>query len=107
MFGQLPEEKAETLYWMLLVQAYHTGIGRVISLLSDESLNAPARYFAEHQQRFTAGDIALGMVFHNLGRQQIGFAALYYVADVAVASAAACKQINSLPGCSGDSNASN
>lgn len=103
IFGHLPEEKANSLYWMLLVQAYHTGIGRVTSLLSDESLNAPALYFADYQQRFTAGDIALGMVFHNLGREQLGFAALYYVADVALASEAACEQINVLPGCVSDS----
>lgn len=97
--GQLPEEKAEALYWMLLVQAYHSGIGRVTSLLTDESLNGPARYFANHQERFTAGDIALGMVFHNLGREQLGFAALYYVADVALATEAACRRMKDLPGC--------
>jgi hypothetical protein len=99
VFGHLPEEKADALYWMLLVQAYHTGIGRVTALLSDESLNGPAQYFAIHQQRFTAGDIALGMVFHNLGREQLGFAALYYVADVALATEAACKEISTMPGC--------
>lgn len=101
-FGHLPEDKAEALYWMLLVQTYHTGIGRVTSLLTDESLNGPALYFASHQERFTAGDIALGMVFHNLGREQLGFAALYYVADVALASEAACQRTDDLPGCDGD-----
>jgi len=98
-FGDLPEEKADALYWMLLVQAYHTGIGRVTSLLTDESLNTPAQYFADHQERFSAGDIALGMVFHNLGREQLGFAALYYVADVALATEAACERFDDLPGC--------
>jgi len=101
-FGHLPEHKAEALYWMLLVQTYHTGIGRVTSLLTDESLNGPARYFASHQQRFTAGDIALGMVFHNLGREQLGFATLYYVADVALATEAACQRMDDLPGCARD-----
>lgn len=101
-FGQLPQEKADALYWMLLVQAYHTGIGRVTSLLTDASLNGPALYFASTQERFTAGDIALGMVFHNLGREQLGFAALYYVADVALATEAACKRMGDLPGCAGD-----
>ncbi|MGD8830633.1 MAG: transglycosylase SLT domain-containing protein [Pseudomonadales bacterium] len=100
-FGNLPAQKAENLYRMLLVQSYHTGIGRVISLLDDPSLNGPARYFAAHADRFSAGDIALGMVFHNLGRDELGFAALYYVADVAVAAAAVCERERKgdLPGC--------
>lgn len=101
-FGHLPEDKADALYWMLLVQAYHSGIGRVTALLTDEALNGPARYFASHQERFAAGDIALGMVFHNLGREQLGFAALYYVADVALATEAACRQMHDLPGCAAD-----
>jgi hypothetical protein len=101
-FGHLPEDKAAVLYSMLLVQAYHTGIGRVTSLLNDESLNAPAQYFASYQERFSAGDIALGMVFHNLGREQFGFAALYYVADVALATEAACERLADLPGCPRD-----
>lgn len=100
-FGALPTPQAERLYQMLLIQAYHTGIGRVRSLLIDESLNAPALYFAKHASRFTAGDIALGMIFHNLGREEIGFAALYYVADVSVAAAAACRRVTDLPGCNG------
>jgi len=98
-FGGLPAEKAATLYWMLLVQAYHSGIGRVSALLSDETLNEPARYFAANAERFSAGDIALGMVFHNLGREQLGFAALYYVADVGIATEAACRRVADLPGC--------
>lgn len=98
-FGHLPAEKSEALYRMLLIQAYHSGVGRVGLLLTDESLSQPARYFATHAERFTAGDIALGMVFHNLGRQQLGFAALYYVADVAIATAAACERAQDLAGC--------
>jgi len=99
-FGHLPAPKAEALYDMLLVQAYHSGIGRVMALLTSEELNGPARYFAENEERFTAGDIALGMVYHNLGREQLGFAALYYVADVAVATEAVCQRLADLPGCS-------
>jgi hypothetical protein len=98
-FGHLPAAKATVLYRMLLIQAYHSGIGRVTSLLTDESLNGAARYFSSHAARFSAGDIALGMVFHNLGREQLGFAALYYVADVAIATDAACERVNDLPGC--------
>jgi len=98
-FGHLPVDKAETLLRMLLTQAYHSGIGRVISLLTDESLNGAARYFATQAERYTAGDIALGMVFHNLGRERLGFAALYYVADVAIATEAACERVADLPGC--------
>jgi hypothetical protein len=98
-FGHLPPEKADELYRKLLLQAYHGGVGRVRALLNDETLNAPARYFATHHERFTAGDIALGMVFHNLGRNQFGFASLYYVTDVDIATRAACAVLDDLPGC--------
>jgi hypothetical protein len=98
-FGHLPKPKAVALYDMLLLQAYHGGVGRVRDLLADERLNGAARYFAEHHERFTAGDIALGMVLHNLGRNRLGFASLYYVADVGIASRAACAMLDDLPGC--------
>jgi hypothetical protein len=98
-FGHLPEEKAETLYQLLLVQAYHGGVGRVSALMTDGSLNGAAHHFAAHHERFTAGDIALGMVFHNLGRSRFGFASLYYVTDVAIATRAACARLEDLPGC--------
>jgi hypothetical protein len=99
-FGHLPVAKADDLYRKLLLQAYHGGIGRVRALLTDDALNGPARYFAEHHEPFTAGDIALGMVFHNLGRNQLGFASLYYVTDVDIATRAACAALDDLPGCS-------
>ncbi len=98
-FGHLPDAKAEALYRMLLVQAYHSGVGRVRALLVDEALSGPASYFAANAARFTPGDIALGMIFHNLGRRELGFAALYYVADVALATEAACRRVSDLPGC--------
>ncbi|MCF4010887.1 transglycosylase SLT domain-containing protein [Rheinheimera sp. UJ63] len=84
-FGHLPEEKREQVYRLLLIQAYHGGPGRVRSLLIDEELSKPATYFAEHHQDFSAGDIAFGMVFHNLGRNRLGFASLYYTADIRIA----------------------
>lgn len=98
-FGHLPEQKVEMLYGMLLLQAYHGGVGRVRALLTDDSLNAAARYFAEHHERFTAGDVALGMIFHNLGRNRLGFASLYYATDVSIAIEAACARLEALPGC--------
>jgi hypothetical protein len=98
-FGHLPGAKAELLYGMLLVQAYHAGVGRVRALLVDESLNAPARYFAAHHERFSAGDIALGMIFHNLGRNRLGFASLYYVTDVSIATQAVCERLGGAAGC--------
>ncbi len=73
------------------MQAYHGGATRVINLLEDETLSAPARYFARHHERFSAGDIAFGMIFHNLGRDRLGIASLYYVADVQVATDALCR----------------
>lgn len=99
MFGHLPERKASALYQLLLIQAYHGGIGRVRDLLTDETLSAPARYFAEYPQKFSAGDIALGMVFHNLGRRGFGFASLYYVTDVSIAAEEVCRQVEVLGGC--------
>jgi hypothetical protein len=98
-FAHLPETKAEELYRLLLIQAYHGGVGRVIALMSNDELNGPARYFAEHHERFSAGDMALGMVYHNLGRHRFGFASLYYVTDVTLAEAAVCARFADLPGC--------
>lgn len=103
LFGHLPGEKASALYHLLLIQAYHGGVGRVSDLLSDETLNAPGRYFAEHAASFSAGDIALGMVFHNLGRRGFGFASLYYVTDVSIAAAAVCERVDTLGGCEAES----
>jgi hypothetical protein len=71
----------------------------VSDLLTDEALRAPAHYFAEHQEKFTAGDIALGMVFHNLGRRGFGFASLYYVTDVSIAAQQVCRRVGELEGC--------
>lgn len=90
-FGNLPDDKRKRLFNLLLIQAYHGGAARVQALLEDETLSRPAAYFAQHQERFTAGDIAFGMVFHNLGRDRLGLASLYYVADVQLASNALCK----------------
>ncbi len=103
-FGHLPDDKQEELYAMLLLQAYHGGIGRVIALLGDDTvdddtLGGAARYFARHHAHYTAGDIALGMIFHNLGRNRLGFASLYYVTDVSIARDAACAALDDLPGC--------
>lgn len=91
-FGDLPEDKQEALFHLLLIQAYHGGAGRVTALLEDPELSRPAAYFAEHADRFSAGDIAFGMVFHNLGRDRLGLASLYYVADVELASEALCRR---------------
>lgn len=84
-FGHLPEEKREQIYRLLLIQAYHGGPGRVRSLFVDHELNKPTLYFAENHEQFSAGDIAFGMVFHNLGRNRLGFASLYYTADIRIA----------------------
>jgi hypothetical protein len=89
-FGHLPEEKRGRLFTLLLVQAYHGGVGRVISLLNDEQFSKPAAYFAREHQTFSAGDILFGMIFHNLGRDRLGLASLYYVADVQLATEALC-----------------
>ncbi|WP_225316863.1 MULTISPECIES: hypothetical protein [Marinobacter] len=90
-FGELPAEKRDRLFTLLLVQAYHGGAGRVKALLDDDTLSRPAAYFAREHDNFSAGDIAFGMVFHNLGRDRFGLASLYYVADVQLAAEALCK----------------
>jgi hypothetical protein len=91
-FGKLPAKKRDELFSLLLVQAYHGGAGRVKSLLQDELLSRPAAYFARHQASYSAGDIAFGMIFHNLGRDRFGLSSLYYVADVQLATEALCEQ---------------
>jgi len=105
LFGHLPDGKASALYQLLLIQAYHGGVGRVSDLLTEATLNAPGRYFAEHADNFSAGDIALGMVFHNLGRRGFGFASLYYVTDVSIAAEEVCRRVEKLSGCGTDSTA--
>ncbi|WP_345789448.1 transglycosylase SLT domain-containing protein [Marinobacter panjinensis] len=89
-FGELPADKRDQLFTLLLVQAYHGGAGRVEALLDDDTLSRPAAYFAREHENFSAGDIAFGMVFHNLGRDRFGLASLYYVADVQLATEALC-----------------
>ncbi|WLD58573.1 hypothetical protein NFC81_01970 [Salinispirillum sp. LH 10-3-1] len=98
-FGHLPEDKADTLYSLLLIQAYHGGVRRIQRLMTDEALSGAAQYFVRHHERFTAEDIALGMVYHNLGRDQFGFASLYYVTDVSIAKEFACAAVTDLAGC--------
>jgi len=95
-FGHLPTTKKETLYAMLLVQAYHGGIGRVLTLLGGGVPGKAARFYAEQHDNFPAEDIALGMIFHNMGRQQLGMASLYYLVDVEVATEALCKSAPSM-----------
>lgn len=91
-FGELPAQKRDELFSLLLVQAYHGGAERVKSLLQDKLLSQPAEYFARNQARYSAGDIAFGMIFHNLGRDRFGLASLYYVADVQLATEALCER---------------
>lgn len=99
VFGHLPPDKSDQLYSLLLIQAYHGGVGRVTQIISDPGVDKAAQYFSKNQKHFSAGDIALGLVFHNLGREQLGFASLYYLADVAVATEFACQNRKSIPGC--------
>lgn len=87
-FGHLPEAKRGKLLSLLLTQAYHGGATRVTRLLEDEALGAAGRYFADQHHRFSAGDIAFGMLFHNLDRDLLGFSSLYYGADVQLATEA-------------------
>lgn len=99
VYANIPQEKQQALYSMLLIQAYHGGIGRVSGLLTDPELNKPALYFSQHHKNFSPEDMALGMIYHNLGRNQFGFASLYYVVDVGIAKKFVCQRKQSLSGC--------
>lgn len=99
VFGELPKDQAEPLYQLLLIQAYHGGVGRVSGLLTKPDIKRTAEFFARYHRSFTPGDIALGLVFHNLGREALGFASLYYLADTAVATELACEIEPTMAGC--------
>ena len=90
VFGKLPENKRQVLYGLLLTQAYQIGVGRMIELLQDKELGKAAQYFAAHADRFSAEDIQLGMIYHNMGRRDLGMLTLYYVTDVGIATEALC-----------------
>jgi len=90
-FGNLPQAKKDTLFSMLLVQSYHSGIGRVRRLLDDPERNQAATHFATNAARYSAEDIGTGLIYHNLGRDNFGFASLYYVVDVAIIAEQLCQ----------------
>ena len=90
VFGKLPEKKRQLLYGLLLTQTYQIGVGRMIELLQDEELGKAAQYFAAHADRFSAEDIQVGMIYHNLGRRDLRMRTLYYVTDVGIATEALC-----------------
>jgi len=89
-FGALPREKRERLYSLLLVQAYHSGIGRMLQLLGGEKVGQASRAMAADAERYSAEDLAVGMIFHNMGRIDLGLASLYYLIDVTIASDLVC-----------------
>lgn len=90
VFGHLPQNKQQTLYALLLTQAYQIGVGRSLELLQDNELGRAAAYFAEHHADFSAEDILTGMIYHNIGRRDIGLLTLYYVTDSRLALDALC-----------------
>ena len=90
VFGKLPEKKRRSLYSLLLTQAYQIGVGRMIELLQDDELGKAAQYFTAHADHFSAEDIQVGMIYHNLGRRDLGMMTLYYVTDVGIATEALC-----------------
>lgn len=90
IFGDLPQEKRRSLYDLLLTQSYQIGVGRVTELLLDEELGRAAMYFADNHERFSAMDILVGMIYHNLGRRDLGLRTLYYVTDINLAQQALC-----------------
>jgi hypothetical protein len=93
IFSALPKTKRQTVFALLLVQSYHTGIGRIIRLLNDKDFNQAAVHFSNNHQNYSAEDIATGLIFHNLGRTDLGFASLFYVVDVAIVAKTICQQV--------------
>ena len=65
-FRHLPDAKREELFRLLLLQSYHNGVGAVKDLLTDPELSRATAHFAEHHERYSAGDIAVGMVVDRL-----------------------------------------
>jgi len=90
VFGNLEKPKRTRLYALLLVQTYQIGVGRMQELLTGPELGRAARYFADHSKDYSAPDIALGIIYHNLGRKDLGFSTLYYLTDVEIAAHSLC-----------------
>jgi hypothetical protein len=90
VFGDLPVAKRDTLYGLLLAQAYQIGVGRSVELLQEPELGNAARYLAAHHRHFSAEDIAVGMIYHNLGRKDLGLRSLFYGIDARIAAEALC-----------------
>ena len=93
VFGHLPEQKRHRLFSILLMQTYHSGIGNMKRLLTGSKQGKATAYFAQHHDKFTAEDIASGMLFHNLGRTPWGWESLYYMIDIEIAEQALCQRI--------------
>lgn len=91
VFGDLPAAKRDTLYGLLLVQAYQLGVGRSMALLQEPELGNAARYLAAHHRHFSAEDIAVGIIYHNLGRKDLGLRSLFYGIDARIAAEALCR----------------
>lgn len=94
LFGDLPEQKRNRLFSILLMQTYHSGIGNMRNLLTDSVQGKAAVYFAQNHMKFSAEDIATGMLYHNLGRQPWGWESLYYMIDIEIAEQALCQHIS-------------
>lgn len=90
VFSGLAPAKRTALYDLLLVQSYQIGVGRMIELLQDEELGQAAAYFAANARRFSAADILVGMIYHNMGRRDLGLRSLYYVTDAHIATETLC-----------------
>ncbi|MGX5173910.1 hypothetical protein ACUR5C_07810 [Aliikangiella sp. IMCC44653] len=91
IFGHLEKSKQSRLFSLLLVQSYHSGIGRIQRLLTDPTVNQASLFFAQKHRLFSASDIATGIIFHNAGRENLGFASLYYLIDISITAAQLCQ----------------
>ena len=92
VFNHLPEAKRDRLFSLLLIQSYHGGIGRISRLLSDPEFTRASKHFAQHHDNYSAEDIATGIIFHNLGRLELGLASLNYATDIVIVASKLCEQ---------------
>jgi hypothetical protein len=96
-FGHLPTAKRERLFGLLLVQTYHSGIGNMRRLLGDGEQSKAAEYFAEHHDNFSADDMVVGMLFHNIGRPPWGWESLFYLIDIELVESHIAGRVDQLP----------
>ncbi|MFQ3230319.1 hypothetical protein [Reinekea sp.] len=95
-FEHLPVAKRERLFGLLLVQTYHSGIGNMRRLLGEDEQGKAAKYFADHHNNFSAEDMVVGLLFHNIGRTPWGWESLFYLIDIELVESHIAERVDQL-----------